>query len=149
MKSVHQIFPMVIALYLVTAPVSVFGQGASISKTMPPQRQELVAALTNSQPMKKLSKEYDGKMIIFTEVSDHVDHMWAWIQATPQTGDSKAHFDPVSGVMHKVQEKWQMVEWVGDEVSAADDPKSAFKKWCQDFVKKHPGCPVTIFPNKA
>ena len=70
----------------------------------------------------------------------------AWVSASPISEDNKNHFESVSGVMRQSKGEWQIVEFVSDEIAAADDPQQEFRKWQMQFAKKHSECPDAIFP---
>jgi hypothetical protein len=132
------------ALLLVAAvganPVEMPGKGS-------PLRGAILDGLRKTEPLQKLSHEWHAK-IVFTNVTIRRMGDWAWVSATPATLDNKNHFESVSGVMHKSRGQWQMVDFLSDEIASAGDPETEFHKWCAQFAKEHPECPVAIFPPK-
>ena len=133
-----------IALFIMMAaasagPVETPGKGS-------PLRAAILDGLRKTEPLHKLSQEWHAK-IVFTDVTIRRIGDWAWVAASPMSEDNKNHFESVSGVMCRSKKgEWQMVDFVSDEIAAADDPPQEFRKWQMQFVKKHSQCPAAIFP---
>jgi SnoaL-like protein len=130
-----------IALFMMATagagPVETPGKGS-------PLRTAILDGLRKTEPLRKLSQEWHAK-IVFTDVTIRRIGDWAWVSASPISEDNKNHFESVSGVMRQSKGEWQMVEFVSDEIAAADDPQQEFRKWQMQFAKKHQ-CPDAIFP---
>ena len=122
------------------SPLEMPGKGS-------PVRQRILDGLRTTEPLQKLSQEWHAK-IVFTNVTIRRMGDWAWVSATPATGDNKNHFESMSGVMRKSKGQWQIVDFVSDKIASADDPEKEFHEWRAQFMKRHPECPAPIFPPK-
>lgn len=111
------------------------------------QQKEMLKAAAQSNAIVQLGNDHK-QAIVLGDFSQHSVRNWAWIEVTPSTADDKNHFDSMCGVVHKVNGKWQLVAWVGDEVSHAEDSSRAFKIWRDHFLAVHLDCPARIFPPK-
>jgi len=107
----------------------------------------LIDGIRSSEPMQTLARDWKQELT-FDNFSSRAKNNWAWVKADPHTVDHKGGFDTVSGVMELDKGQWKLIEFVGDEVSAADNPDKAFASWKRDFRKHHPSCPKEIFPDK-
>jgi hypothetical protein len=110
-----------------------------------PSESELIDGIRSSGPMRNLAWDWKQE-ITFDNFSSRAKNNWAWVTVDPHTADQKQGFDTVSAVMENEHGQWKLIEFVGDEVSAADDPTRAFASWKHDFRKQHPSCPREIFP---
>ena len=111
-----------------------------------PERTALLDCLREDKIYKDLAKEWKIKKVIFFQVKNWVKDGWAYVQASPGTPDNKQNREPSEVVLHQVNGKWEIVDWVPDSIGPADNPDEAFKTWHEEFVKKHKGCPSEIFP---
>jgi hypothetical protein len=158
MKRVTKLMTVIIAACVTSSISPVMAKhhhhAAAPAPTVEQQREAVEQALVNTAPIQKLGKEYHQDMTI-SEFKTNIDDGWAWVQGAPASKDGKAHFDPVRGVMvYTKKTGWQMIAWVGDEVSSSANPEKAFKEWQDKFTKEH--CcvhdhkcvPMKIFPAK-
>jgi hypothetical protein len=139
MKRVIKLMPVLIAACVTSSisPAMAKHHHHAAAASAPSQTEAVEQALINTKPIQRLGKDYHQDMTI-SEFKTNIDQGWAWVQGSPATKDGKAHFDPVSGVMvHTKKHGWQMVAWVGDEVTSAADPQKAFKNWQASFLKEH------------
>jgi SnoaL-like domain len=113
-----------------------------------PLRQTILDGLRASKQMQELSQAWHAK-VIFTDVNIRRSGDWAWVTASPMSEkDNKNRTESISGVMRNSQGKWAIVEFRPDSIPSADDPEEEFRSWQTGFMKKHPECPVAIFPSK-
>lgn len=110
-----------------------------------PARKAILDGLRQDQVVRKLSAEWKAK-IVFTHVAIRQLKDWAWVGASPQSEDGKQIIEPLTSVMRARGGRWQVVEFISDEVAPADQPEVVYQKWRSQFMGRHPDCPAKIFP---
>jgi hypothetical protein len=132
---------LIVAMTTEASPVETPDKGS-------PLRRAILDGLRATKPMQELSQAWHA-MVVFTDVSIRRSGDWAWVTASPMSEkDNKNKTESVNGVMRNSQDKWALVEFSPDSIPSADDPEKEFHSWQTDFMKKHPECPVAIFPPK-
>jgi len=112
-----------------------------------PARKAILDGLRENEVVRRLGSEWKAK-VIFSHVAIRNVNGWAWVVASPQTEDGKHIIEPLTGVMHEKGGRWQVVEFISDEVAPADNPEVAYRAWRSQFMSRHPDCPAKIFPAK-
>ncbi|MEP6811061.1 MAG: hypothetical protein ABI992_12525 [Chthoniobacterales bacterium] len=112
-----------------------------------PDRKAILDGLRENEVMRRLSAEWKAK-IVFSHVTIRQAKDWAWVVASAQTEDEKHIIEPLSSVMREKGGRWQVVEFISDEVAPADNPEAAYRAWRAQFMGRHPDCPARIFPEK-
>lgn len=132
--------------FMVHGTLPAFASGVTRPKLGSAARTALLDALREDTAIQRLKNEWKVPKIVFYKVRNYEKNDWAYVSANPGTADQKHQLDPVNGVLRRVNSKWELVSYVSDEVASSEDPNAAFKKWCDDFVKAHTGCPRDLFP---
>jgi len=137
--------PLTAAIALVIATMADASQVESPEKGSP-LRRAILDGLRATRPMQELSQTWHAK-VVFTDVHIRRTGDWAWLAASPMSEkDSRNKTESYSAVMHNSQRGWMLVEFLSDSIPSADDPAKEFRSWLAQFMKKHPKCPVVIFP---
>jgi hypothetical protein len=129
-----------VALIADASPVETPGQGT-------PLRRAILDGLRATKQMQELSQAWHGK-VVFIDVRIRRSGDWAWVSASPMSEDGRNRTEANSGVMRSSQGQWVLVEFVSDSIASADNPDKEFRSWRTEFIRKHPQCPVAIFPPK-
>jgi hypothetical protein len=130
----------VVAMMADASPVETPDKGS-------PLRHAILDGLRASKSMQELSQAWHAK-VVFTDVLIQRSGDWAWVSASPTSEDGRNRTEPNSGVMRNSHGQWAIVEFVSDSIAAADDIQKEYRSWRTEFMKKHPQCPVAIFPPK-
>ena len=138
MKPFHAILCLLIASSAIAQEVQEPGAGT-------PARKAILDGLREDAVLHRLGSEWKAK-IVFSHVAIRKVNDWAWVVASPQTGDGKQMIEPLTCVMNSKSSHWRVVEFISDEVAPADHPEEAYQKWCAGFLGRHRDCPPKIFP---
>lgn len=149
MSSLKSFLTIVITLSLVAIADTALGDDFGINNPDPllSDRNTLINAVINTEAIQALSRKWNQPATI-PSFRDSVVNAWAWIQVEAESADGRQHSDTMRGVMHRVQGQWKIVEWVSEDVAAAQDSQKAFQDWCSRFEQAHPRCPAEIFPSR-
>jgi hypothetical protein len=130
---------LVMAMIANASPVETPDKGS-------PLRRAILDGLRATGPMQQLSQAWHAK-VIFTDVHIRRSGDWAWVIGSPMSEkDSTNKTESYSAVMRNSNAGWRLVEFLSDSIPSADDPAKEFRLWLAQFMKKHPQCPVVIFP---
>jgi hypothetical protein len=110
-----------------------------------PARTAILDGLRENEVIRRLGSEWKAK-VVFSHVVIRKVNDWAWVVASPQTENGKQIIEPLTSVMHEKGGRWQVVEFISDEVAPADQPEVAYRAWRAQFMSRHPDCPAKIFP---
>jgi len=110
-----------------------------------PARTAILDGLRGDEVVRRLGSEWKAK-VVFSHVAIRKVNDWAWVVASPQTENGKQIIEPLTSVMHEKGGRWQVVEFISDEVASADKPEAAYRAWRSQFMSRHSDCPSKIFP---
>ena len=132
-------------LWMALASAAVVAQDVQQPGAGSPARKAILDGLREDQVVRRLGAEWKAK-VVFSHVVIRQANSWAWVVASPQTENGKQIIEPLTSVMHETKGRWQVVEYISDEVASADQPEAAYRAWRSQFLNRHPDCPPKIFP---
>ena len=134
-----------VLLFFSSMASAAFAQEVQQPAAGSPARTAILDGLRENEVVRRLASEWKAK-VVFSHVAIRKVNDWAWVVASPQTENGKHIIEPLTSVMHEKGGRWQVVEFISDEVASADQPEAAYRAWRSQFMSRHSDCPAKIFP---
>ena len=88
--------------------------------------------------MRELGDNHDRVLVVrYLRVSKD----WAWVAGEPQSSDGTQHYEAESALLHKVNERWSVVDRPCAEADCNERAE------IMRMLAKFPAAPSTIFPD--
>jgi hypothetical protein len=129
-----------VAIVAAAAVVAAAAQSPSLAQTTGVHTPAAGSAERNAimDAMRTLGDNHDR---IFVVRYLRVAKDWAFITGDPQSADGKQHFEAESALLHKVNERWGVVDQPCAEAGCNERAEIV------RMLAKFPGAPSTIFPD--